>query len=259
MRRTILAIASALSVAVSLAGCGGATPLAGPTAAPTTTSSPRPPCGDAAMAGTAVSFTNSVGGQLDGYLLGTGATGIVLANEIQKDACDWRPYAKQLAGRGYRVLAFDFNSDLRSGYVQGSTDNDDVASAAGLLRQRGAQKVVLLGASRGGTAVLVAATKIQPSVAGVISLSGPASISGMNASLAVPQLTVPVLYIVASLDRSFAADAQTLYNASPKALAKLVVLEGVGHGVQFPLGEAASSVRAMMEVDAFLAANAPAA
>jgi hypothetical protein len=29
--------------------------------------------------------------------------------------------------------------------------------------------------------------------------------------------------------------------------------------VQFPLGEAASSVRAMMEVDAFLAANAPAA
>jgi pimeloyl-ACP methyl ester carboxylesterase len=211
------------------------------------------------MAGTAVSFTNSVGGQLDGYLLGTGATGIVVANEIQKDACDWRPYAKQLAGRGYRVLAFNFNSDRRSGYVQGSTDNDDVAAAVGLLRQRGAQKVVLLGASRGGTAVLVAATRIQPPVAGVISLSGPASISGMNASLAVPQLTVPVLYVVADLDRSFAADAQTLYNASPKALAKLVVLEGVGHGVQFPLGEAASSVRAMMEVDAFLAANAPAA
>jgi pimeloyl-ACP methyl ester carboxylesterase len=206
-----------------------------------------------------VSFTNSVGGQLDGYLLGTGATGIVLANEIQKDACDWRPYAKQLAGRGYRVLAFNFNSDRRSGYVQGSTDNDDVAAAVGLLRQRGAQKVVLLGASRGGTAVLVAATRIQPPVAGVISLSGPASISGMNASLAVPQLAVPVLYIAADLDRAFAADAQTLYNASPKSLAKLVVLEGVGHGVQFPLGEAASSVRAMMEVDAFLAANAPAA
>jgi pimeloyl-ACP methyl ester carboxylesterase len=259
MRRTILAIVSALTLAVSLSGCGGPTSVAGPTAAPTTTGSPRPPCGDAAMAGTAVTFANGVGGRVDGYLLGTGATGIVLANEIQKDACDWRPYAKQLAGRGYRVLAFNFNSDSRSGYVQGSTDNDDVAAAAGLLRQRGVQKVMLLGASRGGTAVLVAATTIQPPVAGVISLSGPASISGMNASLAVPQLTVPVLFIVADLDRGFAADAQTLYNASPKALAKLVVLEGVGHGMQFPLGEAASSVRAMMELDAFLAANAPAA
>lgn len=210
------------------------------------------------MTGAAVTFVNAVGGPLDGYLLGTGGTGIVLANEIQKDACSWQPYAKQLAGRGYRVLAFDFNSDRRSGYVQGSTDNDDVAAAVGLLRQRGAQKVVLLGASRGGTAVLVAATKIQPPVAGVISLSGPASISGMDASLAVPRLTVPVLYIVSDLDRSFAADAHTLYDATPPGSARLVVLDGVGHGVQFPLGEAASSVHAMTEVDAFLAANAPA-
>ena len=259
MKRTIVAIASVMSLAVLLGGCGGSTPVAAPTAAPTTTQPPRPPCGDAAMAGTAVTFPNSVGAQLDGYLLGSGSTGIVLANEIRKDKCSWQPYAKQLASRGYRVLAFDFNSDSRSGYVQGSTDNDDVVAAAGLLRQRGVQKLVLLGASRGGTAVLVAATKIQPALAGVISLSGPASISGMNASLAVPQLTVPVLYIVASLDRAFAADAQTLYNATPKALAKLVVLEGVGHGVQFPLGGAASSARALMEIDAFLAAHAPAA
>jgi dienelactone hydrolase len=258
MRRILLAITSVLAIGVLMGGCAGPA-AAPPTSAPTTEAAPPPPCNDAAMRDARATFKNSVGGALDGYVLGTGSTGIVLANELDTNACDWKPYAKQLADRGYRVLAFDFNGDKRSGYVQGSSDDDDVVSAAAFLRQQGAQKIVLIGASRGGTAVLVAATKIQPPVAGVISLSGPGMFGGMNAVSAVPTLSMPVLFVAADMDGSFATDAQTMYNSSPKGLATLALMEGGGHGMQFPLGGAASSVRAMTAVDDFLTAHAPVA
>jgi pimeloyl-ACP methyl ester carboxylesterase len=258
MKRTILTIAALATVAAMATACGGQPSASGPTTAPTTApTTPAPPCNDASL--TKVSFKNSVGGGLDGYVLGTGGTGIVLANQLDTDACTWRPYAKDLAGRGYRVLAFDFNSDQRSGYVDGSTDNGDVVAAAAFLRQNGAQKVLLIGASRGGTAVLVAAPAIQPPVAGVISLSGPKTLGAMDAFAAVGTFTVPVLFIAAALDSGFFEDAQLLYRAAPPAMAKLVTVEGRGHGEDFPLGSAASSARAMMAVDEFLAAHAPAA
>jgi dienelactone hydrolase len=205
----------------------------------------------------AVTFGNDSGATLSGYLIGTGGTGVVLANQLQQDACSWGPYAKVLAERGYRVLAFDFNSDDSEGFVPGSTDHGDVAAAAAFVRQRGAQRVVLMGASRGGTAVLIAATKIQPAVAGVVSFSGPVSASGENALAAAPELTVPVLYVVSNLDQPFHDDAQSLFAATPPGLGKLVVLEGLGHGEQYPLQEASTSYRAMTAVDEFLAAYAP--
>jgi pimeloyl-ACP methyl ester carboxylesterase len=246
-------MATLVTALVALTGCTGTAQPAAPATPSTTAGSP---CRDASLRDSAVTFTNSVGATLRGYVLGSGSIGVVLANELQMDACGWRVYAKQLAGRGYRVLAFDFNSDDIAGFVQGSTNHGDVAAAADFLRQRGVATVVLLGASRGGTAVLVAATKIDPPVAGVISLSGPVSVAGTNALAAVPKLTVPVLYVVSDLDRPFSSDAQMLFNATPPTLGKLVVLEGLGHGQQYPLQAASTSNRAMMAVDEFLATHA---
>ncbi len=253
--RRVAAIATLVAGLAVLTGCNGTAQPPAPATPSTTAGSP---CRDASLRDKAVTFTNSLGGTLHGYVLGSGSTGVVLANELQMDACGWRVYAKQLADRGYRVLAFDFNSDDIAGFVQGSTNHGDVAAAADFLRQRGVDTVVLLGASRGGTAVLVAATKIEPLVAGVISLSGPVSVAGTNALAAVPNLTVPVLYVVSDLDRPFSGDAQTLFNATPASLGKLVVLEGLGHGQQYPLNAASTSYRAMTSVDEFLAAHAPA-
>jgi pimeloyl-ACP methyl ester carboxylesterase len=249
-----------MTALVAATACGDP---AAPAAAPTTTTrtivptTEGPPCRDAALADAAVTFANANGATLHGYLLGDGATGVVLANQLRVDACIWAPYAKKLAERGYRVLAFDFNSDHGSEFVAGSTDDGDVAAAAGFLRERGSTSIVLLGTSRGGTAVLIAATRIQPPVAGVISLSGPISVNGMDALAAVPNLAVPVLYVVSDRDRPFAAHAQTLFDATPASLGKLVILEGLGHGVQYPLGSATTSERAMQAVDEFLSAHAP--
>jgi dienelactone hydrolase len=259
--RRLAAIAMVMAALVATTACTGpAEPGTVPTTAPTTAATTEgPPCADPALAGTGVSFTNNVGATLRGYLVGDGEAGIVLANQFEMKACSWSPYAKSLAERGYRVLAFDFSSDALSGPVPGATNDGDVVAAAEFLRRQGTERVVLLGASRGGTAVLVAATQIEPAVAGVISLSGPSSFRGMDALTAVASLTVPVLYIVSDRDTPCNTDAQALFDATPPALGKLVVLEGVGHGVQYPLNVATTSERAMLNVDEFLAAHAPVA
>jgi pimeloyl-ACP methyl ester carboxylesterase len=262
MRRALMATAGLAAVVALTSGCsaGSPTPPAATSAgAATTSAAPKPPCNDASLNGHTVTFTNSLGGKLMGYLLGDGRTGIVLANETQHDACTWLPYAKNLADRGYRVLAFDFNGEHGTTFVQGSTEDGDVVAAAGLVRERGADKVVLLGASRGGAAVLVAATKVQPAVAAVLSLSGPASFNGMDALAAVPKLRAPVLYLVADEDDPFYRDARSLANATPTKLTTLFVIKGGGHGEQFVLDEVTTSGQAMAAIDDFLAKHVPAA
>jgi dienelactone hydrolase len=75
-------------------------------------------------------------------------------------------------------------------------------------------RIILVGASMGGTASLVAAHGIVPTVAGVASLSGPANYAGMDALTTVKSLTVPVLFMAAANDQAggfdFPADARTM-------------------------------------------------
>ena len=98
-----------------------------------------------------VRFTNSAGTKLVGYELGRGPRGVVLAHQYGGDACQWAGYAPGLARRGYHVLAFDFHGNGLS--AVGSEENDvDVVAAAAKLRTLGAKKLVLIGASMGGTA-----------------------------------------------------------------------------------------------------------
>src|SRR5690242_20126773 len=52
-------------------------------------------------------------GQVDGAILGTGDTAVVLANESGNLACDWMPLATQLAKR-YRVVAFDYVNEAEA-------------------------------------------------------------------------------------------------------------------------------------------------
>ncbi|HEV2918592.1 MAG TPA: alpha/beta fold hydrolase, partial [Actinomycetota bacterium] len=83
-----------------------------------------------------------------------------------------RPGARRA---GLPALAFDFGGfgDSRPGSGPGGRIDGDVAAATAQLRRRGADRVVLIGSSMGATAVLSAAARIRPPVAGVVSLSGP--------------------------------------------------------------------------------------
>ncbi|HVQ95534.1 MAG TPA: alpha/beta hydrolase [Mycobacteriales bacterium] len=154
-------------------------------------------------------------------VLGSGSTGLVLANQVDTDMCDWKPLASVWAEHGYRVLIFNYSTALA---------DQDVLAAAAELRRRGSSRVFLIGASMGGTAVLAAAAAAQPPVAGVISLSGPASFAGVDASGAMRKLAVPALFLVGEFDEPFIGDAKTLYAACAAKDKKLEILPNRNHG-----------------------------
>jgi alpha-beta hydrolase superfamily lysophospholipase len=199
-----------------------------------------------------ITFTAPDGTRLAGHLFGHGKVGVVLAHQSDGNLCQWVEYATHLASLGYTALAFDFrnvgSSSVRH-YPANLRWGGDVAGAARALRQRGATKVVLVGASLGGSAVVQAAVNVQPPVDGVVSVSGAADLS--NAIQSAPALRVPVLYLAGSGDRDFAADAKRLYAATREQAKRLLLLDDSRHGTALVGGNAA----ARRAVDAFIAAR----
>ncbi|NEA57648.1 alpha/beta hydrolase [Streptomyces sp. SID13666] len=169
-----------------------------------------------------ITFKDTGGNAVDGYLAGTGTAGIVLAHQSDGNVCQWVPKALELVKSGYRVLAIDSNGD----------EVPEVVAGAQLLRGKGATKLVLMGASKGGTSVLTAAAKVQPPADAVVSLSAPEQYGQMDAAAAVPGLTAPVFYMAADGDTAFADSTKALSKASVKAKENsLYIVTGIHHGV----------------------------
>jgi hypothetical protein len=172
----------------------------------------------------AAAFRFRVGEGLNtvGVVLGQGRRGLVFGHQLGSNLCEWLPMARSYARLGYRVLAFDFRDYNRPDH--------DVAAAVAELRRRGVTKVMLVGSSMGGTAVLVAAANLRPLVAGVVSLSGGAVVLGLDAQPAMPRLRVPALFMAARGDEGFASAARGLYGAAATHSKRLVVLSSAAHG-----------------------------
>jgi pimeloyl-ACP methyl ester carboxylesterase len=183
-----------------------------------------------------VHFRAADGTRLIGHRFGRGKTAVVLAHQSHSSLCRWIPYARRLASKGYTAFAFDFRNNGLSqqvGYRRSGRLAADAAAAAKYMRAHGAKKVFLVGASMGGTAVLVGGANVRPPVSGVVSLSGPSSFGGVDAARAVPRLRVPVLYLAASDDAGgwFATEAQALYAATASSDKAIEILPGSDHGV----------------------------
>ena len=188
-------------------------------------------------------FKASDGARLDGAVLGSGRTGVVLATEYPADLCQWLPEALVLQARGLRVLLFDFRGyglSPRPAKIAAETHYvDDVVGAARELRKRGATRVYLMGASLGATSSIVGAMRIRPAVAGVVSLSGEADLtpsfpgSGLNAVAAAARLMMPVLYVAARDDGlTPPADVARFRAALYRPGDKVAVFPGTWHGWQ---------------------------
>jgi pimeloyl-ACP methyl ester carboxylesterase len=150
-----------LVVALAAGGCGGK--AGGGGASPTP--SPVKPIADCVSqdeqrAG-GLRLDTEGGKHADALIVGTGGTGIVFANQSGETVCSWKPWADLMAQKGFRALVFEYSGDYA---------DKDVLAGIDALRKKGVQKVLLVGASMGGTAVLGAAAKAQPPVAGVVSL-----------------------------------------------------------------------------------------
>jgi pimeloyl-ACP methyl ester carboxylesterase len=212
-------------VAATSAACAPPSPAPSPAPSPSSPA-PRPTIGAYCPSygeWQQASFTDAKGVRIDGVTRGTGSTAVMLVGTCPV------PYADQLAAAGYKVLAFDFHASKVSAHLGDDTQDANVEAAAEYLRAHGAQTVVYIGISTGGTAALVAATATTPRVAGVITLSALTWWDGgMDALKAAPKLTVPVLYIAGEGDPLTADDAKKLYDATPGD-AKTLLMEKTGH------------------------------
>jgi dienelactone hydrolase len=194
-------------------------------------------CVDAGDHATQVAFPTTAGETVYGAVFGSGNVGVVLAHQYMSDLCEWVPEARRLRDQGRRVLVFDFENDLVS----------DVIGAVTELRREGSTRIVLVGASMGGTASLVAATTISPAVDAVASLSGPATYRKWSAIDASKQLTMPVLFMDARESKYYPEDAKAMYAACPSTRKQLVLLPGTDHGAELVTYAVADQARAVLE------------
>jgi pimeloyl-ACP methyl ester carboxylesterase len=161
--------------------------------------------------------------------IGTGRVAVILAHQSAGSLCQWWPYARSLAAR-FRVVAFDFDAAGASPPGDGNYPGE-VAAAAEWARDHGSRRIVLMGASMGGTAVMVAAAHLGGSIAGLIDLSGPANFAGMNALGAARRVHVPALFAYGTLDFEFAADVRHVRAATATRDKPILAVRTLDHGV----------------------------
>jgi alpha-beta hydrolase superfamily lysophospholipase len=196
-----------------------------------------------------VRFTTEDGVGLVGDLRGEGTVGVVLAHMYPEDRASWEEFASLLAAEGYVALNFDFRGFGGSaGEPRVPEMWRDVVAAAETLRSRGARRVVVVGASMGGTAALVAASRVE--LDGVVTLSAPSTFMGIAATPEVLRaIDEPKLFIAADGDGQAAITAQDFYVRSPGAK-RVEIVTGSDHGTDLLEGAQGEVVR--MHIMSFL-------
>jgi pimeloyl-ACP methyl ester carboxylesterase len=180
---------------------------------------------------------------------GAGKTAVVLVHQSGADLCQWSPYAKRLAGLGYRAFALDLRGNGRSQYrplPAGLRFTADIAATVKEARREGAQRVFVVGASLGANAAVVAAANVRPPIDGVVSLSAPGTFR-LDAVGAAKHLQVPALYVASEVDEGgiYATDAKTMFAATPVKDKSVAIVPGGKHGVA--LVAAPGRVRTLVE------------
>lgn len=227
-------------------------------AVPATGASPRlerPYCLQQGDGASPISLRAADGARLRGLLLGSGTRlGLVLGHQVGSNSCEWYEQATTFVAAGYRVLAIDFRGFGSSPVpARLSTEalDSDVAGGAAELRRRGAKRVVAIGSSLGGTAVVVAAADRGSRLDGAVALSAPEAFYGMDALRAAKRLSIPVRFLAARLDGRFPDAARALAKAARSKDKALLILPGGAHGTSL-LENTLSARRARAFVLGFL-------
>jgi pimeloyl-ACP methyl ester carboxylesterase len=214
-----------------------------------------------------ITFDSADGVTLAGRLFGPdeGSAGVVLAHMFPADQSSWYAFADRLAGEGYRVLTFDFRGYCPGGDA-GCSEGEkripdiwqDVVGAMDALRSEGVSRIALIGASMGGTASLVAASKEGEDVDAIVTLSAPTSFEGLVADPeTVSQLTAAKLFIAGHADTAAAEAVEVLYAEAlqPK---RPLILTTEDHGTDILAGNQAgiASTEILSWLDRYLPASA---
>ena len=170
---------------------------------------------------------------------------VILLHMYPADQTSWFDFATTVQELGIDALTIDFR-----GYGVSGGEQDpafaavDVRAALGFARARGFDRIVLVGASMGGTAAIVAAAA-EP-VDGVAALSAPAAMGELDAAGAIGGMAAPLTLIAAAGDLSGAESLRDL--AALKGLRddEVLLISGRAHGTELLDDAAQETVRAWL-------------
>jgi alpha-beta hydrolase superfamily lysophospholipase len=166
------------------------------------------------------------------------------------DRSAWNPAIERVLDRGFAALAFDFRGHGESG---GDADlgkiDLDLEAAVAYARQRGYERLFVVGASMGGTAALAVAARQE--LAGVVVISSPETFEGIDARSALPSVREPLLFIVANGDQPYRRAVEAMHEAA--GAGGLVLLPGNEHGTDL-LQDRRTRDEALGAIVAFLGA-----
>ena len=193
-----------------------------------------------------VTFQTEDGITLSGTLFGQGQVGVALSHMFPTDQTSWHAFAQTLADTGYLALAYDFRGYGQSGGQRRIDQIDrDVQAAVEFLRGQGAQRIVLIGASMGGTASARVAGPVGAD--GLVVISSPRSFQGLSVNEDdIRAFKGPSLWIGSRGDAATAeTEAMHAQANEPKALH---IYAGSAHGTTiFDTGDAADLSRRLLD------------
>ncbi|GLV56395.1 hypothetical protein KDH_32360 [Dictyobacter sp. S3.2.2.5] len=155
---------------------------------------------------------------------------VICSHEMGRTKEIWKDSGmpQRLAALGYYALAYDFRGN---GDSEGAPDTSildtDLKAALAFVQTQGAEKVVLLGSSMGGTASLKVAA--HTNVAAVITLSSPEMFSTEVTDADVKAIKAPKLFINSEGD-SYVDDTTHMHQVAgpPK---EIHIYPGNQHGI----------------------------
>lgn len=243
---------AALLLVLALAGAGcGSSGTAAPTTPVTTRQTPSPSetpsTGTLADSDTCFARTDAryatvpSGLPLEIAILGHSPRAVVLANQSDRFACSWLPFARRLVRAGYEVAFFDYEADPVA----------DATAVAGYVRRHGARSVSMVGASQGAMVAIIAGATVRPRPAAVISLSPEVAVGSMDVASYAPRLQAPALLVTATKDPLGSAETTAAYiKQIPGRPKERMAVPGERHGI-----ELLSEPKVMLRVLGFLRAG----
>jgi dienelactone hydrolase len=165
--------------------------------------------------------------------LGSGDTTAVLLHQTDGyGLCGFLFFADYLAARGVRVVAMDLCGYGQSFCVGRPLENDpagQVKVVSDAVRADGAARVVLVGASMGGSVSLTAAKVVDADV--IVDLSGPAEFGTSSVTADAGNVTMPALFAFSNTDRSDLEAVRKALPSMPSKRKEFLTYE-VGHGYE---------------------------
>ena len=191
--------------------------------------------GDAAAAtpdATSETIVTDDGLHLDARLFSADPARIViLLHMYQANQESWFATARMLRDHGISALTLDFRGyGASEGDVEPADLGRDVRAALSFARSRGYQRIVLVGASMGGTAAIVTAATER--VDGVLTLSAPERFRGLEADKAVKDVRIPLAMVAAKGDTSAENTVVAFEEASYVDPRWALLVEGRAHGTE---------------------------